>query len=231
MTVASTPNGCSSRLDDAGELRSPPRSSSRPARRRGTCDIPAAAETARTKCSSRHRRARPAARCRAARRRTGGRAAPAPPVSIDMVSPTEACSTYCSDVASATTGIEPSANARRSSSHGFARSASVSAHRRREREAAALDEAALRRDDRRDWSVDTGSGSSRRLPARTRKRVNVTAPSSGDCIISASRPAASFGLCSSGTSDSREEHVAAGAGLADPASTRRRRAGTRRPRR
>ena len=50
-----------------------------------------------------------------------------PPVSIDMVSPTEVCSTYCSDVASATTGIEPSGNARRSSSHGFARSASVSA--------------------------------------------------------------------------------------------------------
>ena len=50
-----------------------------------------------------------------------------PPVSIVMVSPTAVCRTYCSDVASATTGIEPSGNSRRRSSHGFARSTSVSA--------------------------------------------------------------------------------------------------------
>jgi hypothetical protein len=48
-------------------------------------------------------------------------------VSIANVSPTATCSTYCIDVASATTGIAPSENSRLSRSHGFARSASDSA--------------------------------------------------------------------------------------------------------
>ena len=49
------------------------------------------------------------------------------PVSTANVSPMAACSTYCSDVASATTGTAPSSNVRRSSSQGLARSASVAA--------------------------------------------------------------------------------------------------------
>ena len=46
----------------------------------------------------------------------------AAPTSIAIVSPTEACSTYCSEVASAIAGTAPSSNVRRSSSQGFARS-------------------------------------------------------------------------------------------------------------
>ena len=80
------------------------------------------------------------------KRSTNGASAP---VSIENVSPTAACSAYCSEVASAIAGTAPSSNVRSSSRHGLARSASVFGERRGEREAVGLDEARRRRDDRR----------------------------------------------------------------------------------
>ena len=150
-------------LDDAGELVAPARCRHGAARRRGTCGSPAAAETG-GRTSPPPSRARPAARCRAARRRSGCTSGAGPPVSIENVSPTAGVQHVLQRRRVGDHRHAPSANARRSSSHGFARSASVSALRRREREAVALDEA--RSPARRSWdsSDDRGSGSSRPLP-------------------------------------------------------------------
>ena len=123
------------------------------------------------------------------------------PMSIENVSPTATCNTYCSDVASPTTGTAPSSNVRRSSSQGFARSASDSA----------IDAANVKRP----ASMNPGSGAMivgfvgryrfRQLassPGRTRKRVKRICASCGAWSISASRPLRRSDCAAAAISDS-----------------------------
>ena len=119
---------------------------------------------------------------------------------MENVSPTAACSTYCNEVASAMTGTSPPGKGRLRSTQGFARSASLSAS-----DAANV---------KRPLSMKPGSGATivgavgryrfRQLassPGRRRKRVKRMRENSGALTTRASRPAASFGLLSIGTSD------------------------------
>ena len=113
-------------LDDLRQLSAPGRRCGHPAHRSGRSDtLPGPGTAGRT--APPPSPAPPAARCRAARRRNAASPALRAPVSIVIVSPTAACRTYCSDVASAITGTVPSEDGRRSSSQGLARSCSVSA--------------------------------------------------------------------------------------------------------
>ena len=190
---------------------------------------PARSGNSRTKCRLARSAARPAARCRAARRRSGGRAAGRVPVSIVMVSPTTACSTYCSDVASATTGTAPSANGRSQQQPGI-RAFGVRVR------------PSTRRSVNRPLSMKPGSGATivgfvgryrfRQLassPGRTRKRVKMRAAMLRRVRTpSASRPPGSLGLCTQRHLRLREQGVAAGAGLRIVVRLPAARAGTRR---